>query len=98
MAISSMMLQTNVIASSLLDLGSADVPVQREFEFTIDQPIYRAPGRIVFKHNEIVREDLDGMLNAGVVPPAVSTWSFTKVIATRKDVKPSFCEDYRTPI
>lgn len=93
--ISRTMLQTNVIASSLLDLGPADVPVQHEFELTDDRPIYHTARRMAPKHNEIVRKELDGMLKAKIVTPEVSAWSFPVVIATKKDGKPRFCVDYR---
>ena len=47
------------------------------------------------KHQQIVREEIDKMLEAGIIKPASSAWSFPVVIATKKDGQPRFCVDYR---
>ena len=35
------------------------------------------------------------MLDAGIIKPCKSKWSFHVFIATKKDKKPRFCVDYR---
>lgn len=47
------------------------------------------------KHNEIVKKELDLMLEVRIVTPAFSAWSFPVVIATKEDGKPRFRVDYR---
>lgn len=47
------------------------------------------------KHNKREIEELDNMLESGIITPASSAWSFTVVISTKKDGIPPFCVDYR---
>ena len=84
-----------IIAWSFHDLRKADVPVKHSFELEDDTPVYHQPRRLSPKHNEVVRSEIDRMLEAGIITPASSAWSFPVVIATKKDGKPRFCVDYR---
>lgn len=86
---------TNVTASTLQDLGPADVLIRLAFDLTDERPIYHTPRRMAPKHNEIIRREMYMMLAAAIVPPATSAWSFPVVIATKKNGKPRFCVDYR---
>lgn len=43
----------------------------------------------------MVKEEIDKMLEAGIITSAISAWSFPVAIATKKDGKPRFCVDYR---
>ena len=84
-----------IVAWSFHDLRKADVPVKHSFELEDDTPVYHQPRRLSPKHNEVVRSEIDRMLEAGIITPASSAWSFLVVIATKKDGKPRFCVDYR---
>ena len=85
----------DIIAWSLYDLSAADVPVRHSFELKDYTPIYHRPRRMSPRDNEIVREEIDKMLKAGIIRPADSAWAFPVVIATKKDGGPRFCVDYR---
>ena len=45
---------------------------------------------------EIINQELDKMLDKGVVQPSTSPWSSPVVITRRKDGKPRFCVDFST--
>lgn len=45
-------------------------------------------------HNEIVRKELDKMLDAGEISPTILSWAFPLIIPTKKDGKQRFCVDY----
>ena len=47
------------------------------------------------KHNDIVWSDVQKMLNAGIIQPASSAWSFPVVLASNPDGTHRFCVDYR---
>lgn len=46
------------------------------------------------KHNEIIETEIEKILDAGIIAPASSAWSFPIVIASEKDGKPGFFVDY----
>lgn len=89
------LMTSKVVASSLNDLGPVNVPVEHSFQLTDNNPVYHRGRRMAPKHNELVRDELQKMLRAGIVTSATSAWSFSVVIATKKDGKPRFCVDYR---
>lgn len=86
---------SGIIAASLHDLRPANVPVRHSFELKNDEPIYSGGRRLPPKHNKIVKEEIDRMLEAGIVTPTSSAWSFPVVIASKKDGSSRFCVDYR---
>ena len=88
--------ENDIVAWTLDDLRPASVPYRHGFELTDDQPIHFRSRRLSPRHQEIVRLELDRMLEAGIIKPYVSAWSFPVVIFQKKDGKPRFCVDYRT--
>ena len=86
---------SGALAWTLDDLRPADVPVEHDFELSDDRPIHFSPRRMPPRHSEVVRQELDKMLEAGIITPSASPWSFPVVIASKKDGKPRFCVDYR---
>ena len=87
--------ESGVVARSLDDLRPSDVPIQHEFELTDSSPIHFSPRRLPPRHSMLVRREIDKMLEAGIITPSTSAWSFPVVIASKKDGKPRFCVDYR---
>ena len=84
-----------IAAWSLDDLRPADVPVTHSFELKDPSPNRHASRRLPPRHNGVVRQELDNMLEAGIITPSVSAWLFPVVIASKKDGKLRFCVDYR---
>ena len=92
----SMLNESHCIAWSLRDLSPADVPVKHHFELNDNAPIHHRSRRMAPKHNEFIRKELDNLLDAGIIVPVSSAWSFPVVIASKKDGTPRFCVDYRS--
>lgn len=46
--------------------------------------------------NEIMRKEVDKNMDAGIITPSRSAWSFPIVIVSKKDGKLRFYFDYRT--
>ena len=95
-SISSTLRDLGVVARTSDELRPADVPVKHYFELNDPTPIHNSSRRLAPRHNELVREELDKMLEAGIITPATSAWSFPIVIVSKKDGKPRFCVDYRS--
>src|SRR6218665_1787640 len=63
---------------------------------TGDAPPVRQPLRpLTLPHRVVVDEQLDSMLKAGTIEPAVSEWAANVVLARKKDGTLRFCIDYR---
>lgn len=77
-----------VITESLFDIRHSSVPIVNSFELTDEKPIYNSGRRLAPKQNQIIREGLDKMLEARVIRPALSAWSFSVINFTKKDGKP----------
>ena len=87
---------SGIVAWSLDDLRPADVPVSHSFELEDPRPITHTARRLPPRHNEMVREELRQMLEAGIITSSISARPFHIVIASKKDGKPKFCVYYRT--
>lgn len=58
-------------------------------------PVHSAPHRVSAAEKRIIREQVEGMLNDGVIEPSVSPWSSPVVLVKKKDGSVRFCVDYR---
>lgn len=77
-------LESYIIVWSTKDLSPAEVPVRHFSELTNESPILNRLRSMAPKRNEIVRKEIIDMLEARIVVPASSAWSFPVVIATNK--------------
>lgn len=64
-------------ALSLQDLRPADFPVRHPNELKDNTPINSRVRSLPLKHDNLLREQLDKMLVARIIPPASFTWSFS---------------------
>lgn len=64
--------EVEIFSWSLHDLRSADVPVQHTFEVTDDKPFYHRPRRMSPKHKQIIVEEVQKILDTGVIVLATS--------------------------
>ena len=87
--------ESGLVARILEDLRPSDVPIQHGFELMDSSPIHFSPRRLPPRHSMLVRREIDNMLEAGIITPYTSAWSFPVVIASKKDDKLRFCLDYR---
>lgn len=59
------------------------------------RPIKQQPRRIPLHKKEAAREEVERMLNAGIIEPSSSAWSSPIVFVTKKDGSIRYCIDYR---
>ena len=85
-----------IAAWSFDDLRPSQVPYHHSFDLEDNNPIHFRSRRAPPIHQKVIREQVDKMLEAGIITPSVSAWSFPVVIATKKGGTYRFCVDYRT--
>lgn len=62
----------DIIAWDILDLGPADVPIFHSFQLMNQEPIFHRPRRQPLKWNEVIKENVDNMLEGGIIVPTSS--------------------------
>ena len=78
-----------VIANSFENVTPSTVSVTHRFELTSENPIYQKARRISPSHNDIVHNQIDCMLAAGVA------MDITACYLHKKNGPSRFCVDYR---
>lgn len=68
-------------------LKATVVPTKHSFEFSDPSPITYPALRLPPRHNDIVREEIDKILKAGIITPSVSPWSFAIVIVVKRTAR-----------
>ena len=58
-------------------------------------PIHQKPYRVPYSRRELVKEELDKMLEAKIIRPSISPWASPIVLVPKKDGGVCFCVDYR---
>ena len=84
----------DVWATSSNDLGHSNV-VQHRIETEGHSPIKQPPRRVPIHKKKIVQEEIDKMLDRGVIEPADGPWASPIVLVTKKDGTTRFCVDFR---
>ena len=58
-------------------------------------PIQQKPYRVPYAQRDVVKQELDRMIQANVIRPSTSPWASPIVLVTKKDGSVCFCVDYR---
>lgn len=94
-SIRTILMTSKVVATNLKVLRTSSVLFRHTFDLSVETPIYHAARRFSPKYTEVVRKEIDDMLETRIIVSASSAWSFSVVIATKKNEKPRFCADFR---
>ena len=86
--------------SNVFAKASHGLPFDREIEFSIDiilgtQPIYKAPYRMVPAELKELKEQLQELINRGLIRPSISPWREPVLFVKKKDGSMRLCIDYR---
>ena len=87
-------LYADVFAATSNDMGRTDL-VQHTIDTGKAYPIMQGPRRVPVHKKHIVQEEVDKMLQKGVIEPSNGQWSSPIVLVTKKDGTTRFCVDYR---
>lgn len=52
------------------------------------RPVYHHPRQMASNHNEVVQEKIEKTLDAGIIVPVSSAWSFCVVFTRKTNGKP----------
>lgn len=85
---------SKIVAWSLQNLSPAHFLVKHYFGLTDSRCIHHRPRRMAPGHNEFIWKELDSLLEADIMVPASALWSFSAVIASKKDGNFGFCVQY----
>ena len=58
-------------------------------------PIKQRPRRLPMAKREVERQEVEKMLESGVIEPSCSPWAAPVVLVTKKDGSIRYCIDYR---
>ena len=74
--------------------GTTDL-VEHEIELTTSEPVRVAPYPIPYAKRETVQNEVEAMLNAGIIERAKSDFNAPIVLVKKKDGSSRFCLDFR---
>ena len=83
-----------VFAKSKHDLGRTDL-VQHDIDTGDHRPIKQAPRCIPLNKRAVAEQEVQLMLENGIIEPSISAWSSQIVLVEKKDHSMRFCVDYR---
>ena len=84
----------DVFATSAEDLGRTNI-VQHRIDTGDHPPIKQHPRRIPIHKCEFVHQEIQNMLQKGVIEPCDGPWSSPIVLAAKKGGETRFCVDFR---
>ena len=59
------------------------------------EPIRQQPYRVPVARKEVVKKEIDKMLDMGIIQPSTSPWASPIVLVEKKDGDVRFCVDFR---
>ncbi len=84
----------DVFSSGPTDMGRTGL-VKHTIDTGDQRPIQLPPRRLPITKQEIEKEEVQKMLDRGVIEPCQSSWASPVVLVTKKDGTTRFCVDYR---
>ena len=84
----------DVFSSGPTDMGRTGL-VKHTIDTGDQRPVRLPPRRLPIAKQEIEREEVQKMLDRGVIKPCQSSWANPAVLVTKKDGTTRFCVDYR---
>ena len=81
-------------AASLKRLGTCKVK-KYHITTTTETPIFIHPYRKSYKERQLMKEEIKEMLDANIIRPSSSPWSFPVIMVSKPDGSIRFCTDYR---
>ncbi len=84
----------DVFSSGLTDMGRTGL-VKHTIDTGDQRPVRLPPRRRPITKHGIEREEVQKMLDRGVIEPCQSSWASPVVLVMKKDGNTRFCVDYR---
>ena len=84
----------HLFATEITDLGSTNI-VEHTIYTPNTNPVKHNLRRYGLEQNEFMKEEIQKMLEAGIIRPTQSPWNSPPVIVAKKNGKLRFCIDYR---
>ena len=69
--------------------------IQHEIRMMDSEPIHQQPYRVPVARKEVIKKEIDKMLDMGIIQPSTSPWASPTVLVEKKDGDVHFCVDYR---
>jgi len=84
----------NVFSKNSDDIGRTDL-VKHSINTGTAAPLRQPSRRLLLAKRQIEREEIQNMIDRGIIEPSSSPWASPVVLVTKKDGTPRFCVDYR---
>lgn len=84
----------NIFSKNSSDIGRTSL-VTHKIDTQGATPIKQRPMRVPLAKQEIVKNSVKDMLDAGIIEPSNGPWASPVVLVTKKDGTVRFCLDYR---
>ncbi len=83
-----------LFANNVHDLTRA-VGVEHRIDIGDHKPVHQAPYRTSYKEKQVIKEQVQEMLERGIIRPSTSEFASPVVLVKKKDGKYRFCIDFR---
>ncbi|MES9883150.1 MAG: reverse transcriptase domain-containing protein, partial [Sedimenticola sp.] len=84
----------DVFAGSKYDLGRTDL-LHHKIDTGSQPPIKQRTRRLPMEKMKIAKQEVESMLDNGIIEPSISPWASPIVLVDKKDGTTRFCVDYR---
>jgi hypothetical protein len=69
--------------------------IEHEIDTGVEKPVAQKPYRLAYSEQEFVKQEIEAMLDKGIIRPSKSPWSSPIVLVPKKNNKKRICIDYR---